>query len=116
MTTAQLAMHDVQVVGIGALAGIFLGYLFWKLPRQLARINEWWIARTWANPKNEAEVARIHGAFQVEAHVPLVQERAWWLQRLVDEIQADWARFKALTAPQSAEQVARDCYLRMQGA
>lgn len=115
MTAAQLAMHDVQVAGTAALAGIFLGYLVWKLPRQLARINEWWIARTWASARNEAEVRRLHGAFQIEEHVPLTPEQPWWLQRLVDDIQARWAAFKVATAPHSAEQVARDCYLRMQG-
>lgn len=120
MTAAELAIHDVQVVSLGALGGLLLGYLCWKLPAHLRRINEWWVMRTWARQDVQAEVDRIRGMFEPEG-APLVAEQPWWLQRLVDETQADWARltayrratwarFVAATAPRSAEQVAREYY------
>lgn len=121
MTAAELAMHDVRVIGIGTLAGLTLGYLFWKLPAHVRRINEWWVMRTWARQDVQAEVDRIRGMFEPET-TSLVAEQPWWLQRLVDECQADlarftvyrraaWGSFVAATAPRSAEQVARECYL-----
>ena len=120
MTEAQLMMHDVQVIGIGTAAGVFLGYLFWKLPAHVRRINEWWVMRTWARQDVQAEVDRIRGMFEPET-TPLITEQPWWGQRLVDETQADWARlithsraawarFVTATAPRTAEQVARECY------